>query len=274
MIVELQSDEFEKARAIFAGENTHVAINATIDGNCPGRIFVDDPATPMAAFIWNDIRYGFLAGDPDNNAFVASLSVLLGETLLPEAEGSHDPTLILYPYPQSWQAKIGTIGGDYPPVTLHRRMFSFDPAHFITHDWKDHLPTEFRMPSIDAEMLADEEELAGEMDFLWGDREKFLQRGFGFCLRNGGEIVSTCFSVFVSGNQHEISITTHPEYRKRGFGTLAAAAYIERCLQNDIEPVWQCWRDNTASVQLAQKLGFAPEMDYPVYLIELNSSDP
>lgn len=272
MIAELPSNEFEKARGLFAGEDTHVAINATIDGNCPGRIFVDDPTNPSAAFIWNDIRYGFLAGDPDNEAFVVSLSELLAETLLPEAESSHDPTLILYPYPKSWHRRIKTIAGDYSPTTLHRRMFSFNPAHFTHHDWTAHLPKSFRMQQIDAQMLADEEGLAEEMDFLWGNREKFLQRGFGFCLRNGGEIISTCFSAFVSGNQYEISITTHPQHRKRGFGTLTASAYIERCLQSGIEPVWQCWHDNAPSVGLAQKLGFVPEMDYPVYLIELNPS--
>lgn len=235
---------------------------------------MDDRARPTAAFIWNDIRYGFLAGDPDNEIFAAALSMLLEEKLLPEAESSHDPSLILYPYPQSWAEKIDKIARGCSPVTLYRQIFSFDPVNTSVGDWRDHLPVDCDMLPIDAQMLDDDEELAGEMDFLWGDREKFLQYGFGFCLRKGGEIISNCFSVFVSRGRYEISITTHPEYRRRGFGTLAAAAYIERCLQHNIEPVWQCWKDNAASVKLAQKLGFVPEMDYPVYLIELKSTDP
>ena len=270
MIYELDKNDFEKIRVVFSDPKTHVAVYATLEGNLPGRIFVDDVVRPSAAFIWNEIRYGFLAGDPNNDAFVVSLSQLLSEKLFPEARDSHDPTLVLFPYPQSWETKVGAITKGYSPIPLQRCMYTFNPGNFHGQNRKDNIPDGFRIQRIDAQFLSSGGDLEEEIDFLWGSVDRFLSNGFGFCLLNGNTVVSACFSVFVSGNKREISITTHPEYRKQGFATLTASVYIEHCLRNNLEPVWQCWKDNAASVRLAEKLGFETDVDYPVYFIQLN----
>jgi hypothetical protein len=43
MLVELLPEDFKKVRPLFVDPRTHLAIYATIEGHCQGRIFVDTP---------------------------------------------------------------------------------------------------------------------------------------------------------------------------------------------------------------------------------------
>ncbi|MGC9396922.1 MAG: GNAT family N-acetyltransferase, partial [Anaerolineae bacterium] len=47
----------------------------------------------------------------------------------------------------------------------------------------------------------------------------------------GNEIVSRCHTVTVGGGEAEINIETAEAYRRQGFATLAACAFIEQCLE-------------------------------------------
>ncbi|MBN1287032.1 MAG: GNAT family N-acetyltransferase [Anaerolineae bacterium] len=268
-IYELQPSDFEKARPVFAGLKDRVIIHAIIEGNSAGRIFVDDVNKPTAAFTWNELRYSYLAGDPDHEAFNESLRDLLTQTLLPEAKVSHDPTLVLYPYPVSWQAKVDALVGGRKLIPVTRKTFAFDPARFAHYDWADRTPPGFHMRRVDETVLADSEHVAGEVALAWRSPERFLAKGVGFCLcKDDNTAVCACLSISADRRQ-EISIGAHPDYRRRGFATLTGAAFIAHCIEHDQTPVWECWTENVPSVKLAEKLGFKPTGDYPVYFLNL-----
>lgn len=271
MIYELANQHYDRARALFAGLENRVAIQAIIEGNSPGRIFVDDPEQPASAFTWNPFRYGYLVGESDNGAFNASLRQLLASELLPQAAHSHDPTLVLYPHPADWQRQVTFLLGDYAPIALTRQTFRFNPARFQHHDWPAHVPAGLRLQSIDADLIKQSEQIAGALELLWCSTSAFLSKGLGFCLLDGEQILSMCFSPFVGGSLREIGVDTQPDYRRRGYATLTAAAFISQCLQNGLTPVWECWADNAPSLNLAEKLGFEAVAAYPVYFIELPS---
>lgn len=269
MIYELKTNAFDKVRPLFAGLD-RVAVHAIIEGNCPSRIFVNDTARPTVAFTWNAFRYGYLAGESSNDAFNASLRQLLSETLFPEARDSHDPSLVIYPYPESWREKIAALAGEQPLFELARGTFAFAPARFQYHNWEDQIPPGFRMQRIDESLLAQSgPEIVAAHGILWRSPGDFVEKGLGYCLLHDDEIVSTCFSAFVAGERREISIDTRPDYRRRGLATLTAAALISHCLENGWEPGWECWTDNTPSVRLAEKLGFERGTDYGVYFVDL-----
>jgi RimJ/RimL family protein N-acetyltransferase len=46
------------------------------------------------------------------------------------------------------------------------------------------------------------------------------------------------------------------EHRRKGFATIACAAFIKHHLRQGLLPMWQCDFDNFASQSLAEKLGF------------------
>jgi RimJ/RimL family protein N-acetyltransferase len=269
MLFELETNAFDKVRPLFAGLD-RVAIHAIIEGNCPSRLFVNDAVEPTTAFTWNEFRYGYLAGDANDDAFNESLRQLLAETLFPEAKDSHDPSLVVYPHPGSWREKIGALVGDQLLYDLVRSTFSFAPARFQHHDWRDRVPPGFRVQRVDEALLAHSgPEIVAAHGILWRSAQDFLEKGLGYCLLDGDEVVCTCFSAFAGGGRREIGVDTHPGYRRRGFATLTASAFMSHCLENGWEPGWECWADNVASIELAGTLGFERGVDYPVYFIDL-----
>lgn len=273
MIHELTGN-YDLARPLFAGLKNRTAIQAVIEGNSPGRIFVDNQEHPSAAFMWNPFRYSYLAGEPSNDSFTVSLRRLLAEELLPQAANSHDPTLVLYPYPESWGERVDLIIGDYGPIKLTRQTFVFNPVKSPYLGWQHRVLPGLQMRRVDERLLEQISPLAEAVQVLWRSPADFVAMGLGYCLLDGEQVVSTCFSAFAGGNQREIGIDTHPAYRRRGLATLTASALIDHCLQNDWIPGWECWTDNVPSVKLAEKLGFERHSGYPVYFIDLQPGAP
>jgi RimJ/RimL family protein N-acetyltransferase len=266
MIIELAASEFERTRPIFAGLVNRVAILAIIERHSAGRIFVDDANHPTSAFIWNEFRYSYLAGRTDNTAFNAALYKLLTETLLPEAQASPDPTLVLYPFPTAWHEIIGALFQIYSPFCLLRSTFRFRPERFRGQNWAANIPPGFEMRPIDRMLLETPGNSVAEgVRVLWRSIDEFLDSGFGFCLMHEKEVVSECYSVFAGANKCEIGLGTAEPYRRRGFALLTASTFIEHCIRHEREPVWECWAENTPSIALAEKLGFERMDDYPVF---------
>jgi hypothetical protein len=78
MLQELQPIEFEKARSLFLGMDYSLSIRASIEGNNPGRIFVDDSGHPQTGLALTVEGY-LLAGVSQNLETNAALQKLLKE---------------------------------------------------------------------------------------------------------------------------------------------------------------------------------------------------
>ncbi len=70
---ELRRADYERVRPLFRPLRFHLASAAVLDGNSPGRVFVDDPAQPRSAFMLSP-EGCYLAGDPDDLAFIRALN--------------------------------------------------------------------------------------------------------------------------------------------------------------------------------------------------------
>ena len=95
--------------------------------------------------------------------------------------------------------------------------------------------------------------------------DHFLDIGFGYCIREQGCVLAACTSSLVSTKGVEVSVTTRPDYRRRGAATLAAASFLIHCLENNRYPNWDA--GNIKSVSLAQKLGYNYIGSYDVYCL-------
>lgn len=100
---------------------------------------------------------------------------------------------------------------------------------------------------------------------FWPDASGFLANGGGYCVIGGEQVASLAFTSFRIHEQLEIGIETYPEFRGMGLAKLAAAALIEYCLSEGLEPVWSCRKQNFASFALATSLGFLPSVEGPYY---------
>ena len=80
MLKELESNEYERVRSLFQGFDYSLSILAAIEGNNPGRIFVDDADRPHTALAFTVEGY-LLTGDHDNPATNEALRCLLREKI-------------------------------------------------------------------------------------------------------------------------------------------------------------------------------------------------
>lgn len=103
-------------------------------------------------------------------------------------------------------------------------------------------------------------------DEYWDTTVNFLQNGFGFCIKENNQIISEGVSIFKSVEYAEIDIITDSNYRGKGLASLVAEQFIEYCLSQNIQPRWDCNIDNSASIQLGNKLGFNNPKKYAVYV--------
>jgi GNAT superfamily N-acetyltransferase len=237
-------------------------VNAVIEGNSPGRIFVDAIGSPQSAFVLTYAGFSYLLGAADNARFNESLEQWLKAEIFPALAHSDDPTLIFYPLADGWEQPLKAMLEGYPVYDLFRRQFSF---HSDRLRGPAEPPAGFALKPIDQRLL----DQTGADMFPWESPQAFLEKGFGFWLMKGDEIVSECRSVFRGGGAVEIDIHTDDEYQRQGFGALTASAFIAECLARGLRPNWECWWENEASTALAQKLGYEPVKDYPVFLVEL-----
>jgi len=68
--------------------------------------------------------------------------------------------------------------------------------------------------------------------------------------------VSFCCSTCESESLWDVSIETLPEYQRKGFAQCCARFMIRHMLKKGKKPSWGALRSNTASLNLAKKLGF------------------
>jgi len=100
---------------------------------------------------------------------------------------------------------------------------------------------------------------------FWNNANDFSDRAVAFSVVEGEQVAVTAFSAFVIGHQLEIGIETAEDFRGKGYALAVCSALIDYCLEHDFIPVWGCKLENTASFQLARKLGFEPTVYWPFY---------
>ena len=94
--------------------------------------------------------------------------------------------------------------------------------------------------------------------FSWEDSGHFLRDGSGFIARSkeDGSFAAVAFSSAVSPDEVDIGVETAEVHRRHGLASYLAYRMIEEVLRQGKRPVWACHSENTASMKLAEKIGF------------------
>ncbi len=274
MFQELAANQFETIRPLLGSIGHLLSATAVVEGTSPGRIWVDWPDHPSLALLRTPEGH-MLAGDLPGSDCAASLKQLLVEQLYPRAREEGWWYFHFELPDQSWQALLSDVLGVPCPVWIAREYYVMRSPKT---DWRADLPDGFEIRRVDRALLdgdsASVERIRGWGEGSFGSLDAFLERGFGFCVTRGDEIVSWCISDCVSGDRCEIGIHTAEPYRRRGLATCAAAATVEHCLQNGLTHIgWHCDKVNVASAATARAAGFEKERDYPAVQAWLNEVD-
>ena len=269
MICELDKRDFSSIEPLLTPGIRFPEILSVIEGNNRGRVFADKSDRPTAALVWSKGIEGFyLVGDENNTQFLAELNAYIDEIITPRMQKLKLDWFEICGNREAWNPVIEAV--------FEERKFSRSFQCIYKLDSK------LRKPAIESPLvgcqvkrvdrsllvegrLRNSEFLLSKIIRFWESGEVFLDKGLGYAVVCGEEVVSTCFSAFVTGSTHAIDVETTDEYRRRGFGKVAAREFIEDCLQRSLKPHWECMQDNIASVALAEKLGLKKSLQYKLY---------
>ncbi len=154
MMQELKANEFEKARSLFQGFDYSLSIHAAIEGNNPGRIFVDDVRQPRTALALTIEGY-LLAGDDNNLETDGALRRLFKDKIFTgEVFVNGDWSMPLAVHPETWEAKLPKLIPTHGVEKIERYQYLCRALKF---DWRNNIPEEYTVRRVDRNLLNDAE---------------------------------------------------------------------------------------------------------------------
>lgn len=213
--------------------------HATLHGR-PG-LWGDDPVHPTSA-VW------FREGDEGAwEAFGAGRSSPAISWMAARAQGR--PIALVAP--PSWEGPIRLLGGRVEPWSIET--------------WHRPKPTGSSIPRSQVPIHRLDQSDAPAFGALappwalrsWFDVATLFERGAAFGVRGNGGFVSLAW-IYESDPDHDkLGVWTAPPFRKLGLGRAVAWALVEHILiDRRKSPLWVANSTNSASIALAQWLGF------------------
>ncbi len=269
MLKELKQNEFKRVRPLFSRLDYCLALRAAMEGNNPGRIFVDDVDTPRTALALTVGGY-LLAGDDNKKIIDALRSFFAKQIFTGHIYVRNNKIMFLTVIPETWGAKL-------PEMIPTHDIIKRERYHYVccavTFDWRSNVPEGYTVRRVDRTLLKDTRIVFPDIirnwmniDEQWGTIENFLEKGVSFCVLCGQKVVSWCSPDCVAGDQIEVGIITHPDHRQKNLAAVSVAATAEYCLNHGFSAVgWHCNAANTGSWKTAEKVGFNRHRTYQEY---------
>ncbi|MHA1934199.1 MAG: GNAT family N-acetyltransferase [Candidatus Thorarchaeota archaeon] len=253
MLHRLPTKDFDKAKSLFESHARFTPIMFAALKQKRGRVMVDSLDSPKVA--WFSLKIiSAVAGDTSSDA--AS-----------EIIENFPPHHVIVIPNDAWMSLVKSIWGD--ELNALKRTSMSHSTLDINHirSLKKPLPEGFSLQKVDLESIKsiEDEMLTMHIDLFFDTPENFVENGIGFCIKHGEKVVSmaSTFTPFIDEFEIEIDTLDSPEYRRKGFATIAGAALIEYALENGLTPFWDAQTE--ISVELAKKLGYSQPDSYNVY---------
>jgi hypothetical protein len=245
-MIEIPQAQFGRLAPLFGPDPLHATmIYSALDGRTPACAYVDDAGAPaQCLLVTNFLNFIFYGMDPErapDSAWLAHAISTLRRTqefylnwpARPTAQG--EPPVL----PDRVQGGLEFRDRRPPPVPL--------------------VPSDHHLQLVDGGLFA---------RCLWhddmvtaaGTAENFLCQGIGLCLMAGDEIRSEAYAVCLGAGRFEIGIVTAEAHRGRGYAFIVCQHLMRLCDAAGRPPSWGCFADNTASANLARKLGYQTEL--------------
>ncbi len=269
----LDPKDYYKANEALSGVTiNNLFARAVVEHHNKGAVYVDDVQNPTSFYIALPFGMSLLLGDTGNKTFNEKFRDYAFNTS--KQRTNHE---WMQAFPASWNVVLQELfagsliseadnrnNDDPSKIELNIRVnFRFNKEKFLARP-KQKMDDDMKVVRADGSMFR---EMKGSVipHYFFTNEEDFLKRGFAFCVLYKGELASMAFSAFCFPAQVELGIETDSRFRGKGFAEMVCAAFIDHCLERNVEPVWACRRANNASYQLAQKLGFELSHEIPYY---------
>lgn len=255
--MQLTPEQFHIVKHLLNKGNSHLPLlEAVLQGDLQGRIFVDDVRSIRSALIISRLDWVYFIGSNDCSDFKREAIAILNQ----KSSGNY----IWFGASDDWRELVKTAVSenvqDFP-----RFQYRFSEEVFRKTPWSasvDILPV--NESSLDTVLLKYYRDAS-----FWDSNSHFFNKGFGFFIRDGGEIVSAIMSASVTETEAEIDIHTDESHRRKGYAEMLSRAFIDACLSKGLLPKWDCYSGNIPSIALAEKLGFIKDKQYPLIFITI-----
>jgi len=241
--------------------NTLMA-RSVVCGHAEGTIYVDNTENPQTYYIVHAYGMTWLAGNSDNQAFNHWLrDYFQGKSF----ERKRDEWL--QAYPRDWDEFMNGLVEENIAALNTRINLKFSEAKFY-ETYNNIEKIDYEIIETPMEMLFEINGTVVPKDY-WISLEKYSEIAKAFSVVVDGKPVCTAFTSARHDNQLEIGIETTEAFRGMGLAYFACAKLIEHCITNNLEPVWACRLENTASLNLSKKLGFVEILRAPYYHVPM-----
>lgn len=271
MITELNKHDFYKVQHL-TDNYKNIEVRSIVNGNNPGRIYVDHPAEITAALIWIQGQEGFqIVGDARSKFFLTGLEGFIRGTIEPDLKNQSINCVELGVELDTWDKSIQMIFNNRQIFNSIQHVFRLkEYSHSIEFQDNDEV-TVRRIDDyfFNSSRLENHSFLEKKIFRFWDSIDSFLQQGFGYFAEYKNKAISLCLSAFVADQTHAVDIETLDGFKRRSYGTKVASAFVQECKHKGIVPYWDCTPLNTGSIRLAKALGLSHDFDYRIFRYDL-----
>jgi RimJ/RimL family protein N-acetyltransferase len=104
----------------------------------------------------------------------------------------------------------------------------------------------------------------------WGGATGLAASGLAWGAFVAGQLAAVACTFFLGQTYEEIGIVTEPKFRGRGLSTACTLALCSDIQARGHQPSWTTSPDNTASLRVAEKLGFSRVRDDLLYVVGIS----
>lgn len=257
MFTELGKDDFDNIVSLLHSIPRDPMLYGVIEGNQPGRIFVDHASDPSVALIWSNMEYAYLIGDASGAS--AEVVQIVEQTILPALDEAGLDFISIFPFgvsPTDVQAWFPA----RRPVSYGVNSYGFERSRFkVLGAQAKPLPPDFVRVRLDRKILNQKafQGIRDDILFCWKSLERFETLGLGYSIQSPQDgVVGACYAIGYGAEAYQINIWTHRKFRRKGLARNLAFAFLNECLQKDRTIYWINDTPNIASRRLAESLGF------------------
>ena len=108
----------------------------------------------------------------------------------------------------------------------------------------------------------------------WGGPQGLASSGCAWGAFLDGRLASVACTFFCGEKYEDIGVVTEPKFRSKGLSAACAAALCDDIQARGRQPCWTTSPDNTASLRVAEKLGFVFHHDDRLYVVGISIPTP
>ncbi|PTM56429.1 GNAT family N-acetyltransferase [Desmospora activa] len=267
-------ERYKEMVPFFARFPHQIISKSVLAGYTKGTVYADKVSTPTASLL-NGLGFEILvAGDAGNRSFSEEAADYIANQAVPAAKEAGAPLLTVYPETYQWvhtlQKRLDERVGY---ISKKSKQFYALKAHQFKKYHKA-LPEYASLRAIDADLLKDEtllnrDHLQKWIETSWTSMDAFFQKGLGYCVIEDGTIAHWCLAIFAAGAKLEFALMTVDGYQGKGYAKAGASACMEQAIADGKVPLWNCNKENAASIAVAEALGFEKRRDYELFEIKL-----